>query len=77
MKINLAPWSDQNEISRFPRQIYFMHYGLWMNWWSYSSQLSALAVGALWLRSTLRPNAVSRPSRATSGPGAPRMSGAT
>ncbi len=55
MKINLAPWSDQNEIVDFPRQIYFMHYGLWMNWRSYSVQLSALALGALWLRSTLRP----------------------
>ena len=38
MKINLAPWSDQNEIFNSPRQIYLMHYGVWMNWWSYSVQ---------------------------------------
>jgi hypothetical protein len=56
MKINLAPWSqsDFEGLQNYPKQIYFMHYGLWMNWWSYSIQLIALILSAIWLHKTIR-----------------------
>lgn len=57
MKINLAPWpgGDYEHLFEFPKQVFFMHYGLWMNWWSYSFQLCAIVLSALWLRSTMLP----------------------
>ena len=55
MKINLAPWSpnDYEDLLVFPKQVLFMHYGLWMNWWSYLLQLFAIFLSILWLRKTL------------------------
>jgi hypothetical protein len=52
MKINLAPWlgHDQLGLLEFPKQIYFMHYGLWMSWTSYLIQFPALVISALILR---------------------------
>jgi hypothetical protein len=57
MKINLAPWtgSDYEHLFDFPKQVFFMHYGLWMNWWSYSLQLCVIVLSVLWLRSTMLP----------------------
>jgi hypothetical protein len=57
MKINLAPWtgSDYEHLLDFPKQVFFMHYGLWMNWWSYSLQLCVIVLSVLWLRSTMLP----------------------
>ena len=57
MKINLAPWvgNDSQGLQEFPKQIYFMHYGLWMSWWAYLLQLCALVISAVWLRSTMLP----------------------
>jgi hypothetical protein len=56
MKINLAPWpaSPFEGIQDYPKQIYFMHYGLWMSWWSYCIQLVALILSAMWLHRTMR-----------------------
>lgn len=52
MKLNLAPWlpPDYEGLLEFPKQVYFMHYGLWMNWWSYSFQFIVLILGVMWLR---------------------------
>lgn len=58
MKINLVPWpgGDNEYLFEFPKQLYLMHLGMWMNWWSYSLQLCAIALSALWLRSTMLRN---------------------
>ena len=57
MKINLAPWTgdDYANLYEFPKQVFFMHYGLWMNWWAYALQLCVIAVSAFWLRLTMPP----------------------
>ncbi len=49
MKINLAPWTgrDSEGLLEFPKQLLFMHYGLWMNWWSYLLQLAAIGLSLL------------------------------
>jgi len=41
MKLNLAPWTppDWAGLQDFPKEVYFMHYGLWMNWTFYLLQL--------------------------------------
>jgi len=56
MKINLAPWTGaaHENLDTFPKQIFFMHHGLWMNWWSYSSQLVLTGVCVLWMIKILR-----------------------
>jgi len=56
LRINAAPWPqpDTEGILLFPKQLYFMHLGLWMSWWSYSVQGVLLVLTALWLRRTLR-----------------------
>ena len=56
MKLNLAPWlsPDDVDILSYPKQIFFMHYGLWMNWWSYGVQFASLLLGVLWLRKTTK-----------------------
>jgi hypothetical protein len=55
MKLNLAPWSggDYEGLQDYPKQVYFMHYGLWMNWWSYCIQLIALVLSAISLHNTI------------------------
>jgi len=55
MKLNLAPWKqpDYDGLLEFPKQVYLMHYGLWMSWWAYLVQLSALALSIVWLRRTM------------------------
>jgi hypothetical protein len=51
MKLNMAPWlpPDKAGILDFPKQLHFMHYGLWMSWWSYSIQLAAIVLSSMWL----------------------------
>jgi hypothetical protein len=58
MKINLSPWtgSDTAGLLEFPKQMLFMHYGLWMNWTSYLVQLTILFFSAIWLSKTIKPN---------------------
>ena len=55
MKLNLAPWlsPDYEELLTFPKQVYFMHLGLWMSWWAYCLQLVVLILSAIWLRKTV------------------------
>ncbi|MFO1431417.1 MAG: hypothetical protein U1F76_14950 [Candidatus Competibacteraceae bacterium] len=55
MKLNLAPWTgdDYELLLEYPKQIYFMHVGMRMNWWSYSLQFIAVILSALWLRKTI------------------------
>lgn len=55
LKLNIAPWlgGDFDMLQEFPKQMYFMHYGLWMGWWAYFIQLVALTLSFLWLRTTI------------------------
>lgn len=55
MKLNLAPWSgdDHEGLQDFPKQVLFMHYGLWMGWWAYVIQLGTLVFSAIWLHKTV------------------------
>ena len=56
MMFNLTPWSssDYEGLQDYPKQLYFMHYGLWMSWRSYAIQLVALVFSTIWLRKTIR-----------------------
>ena len=55
IRLNYAPWpgSDGEYLQNFPKQLYFMHYGLWMSWLTYILQSIFLILSALWLRSTV------------------------
>lgn len=55
LQINIVPWlpPDYEGILTFPKQLYFMHYGLWMSWTSYLLQLPAVILSAVWLRRNL------------------------
>ena len=55
MKLIWVPWSSQDlqGLLKFPKQLYFMHYGLWMSWWSYSIQLVVLILSAVWLHNSV------------------------
>jgi hypothetical protein len=55
MRFNLSPWlaPDGAGLLLFPKQVYFMHYGLWMAWWPYLLQLAALVLSAIWLHKTV------------------------
>jgi hypothetical protein len=57
LPINIIRWSggDFDAIQSFPKQLYFMHYGLWMAWPGYVGQLIVVAVLGVWLRRALRP----------------------
>lgn len=49
MKLNWAKWSvqDYEGLNSFPKQIYFMHTGLWMSWASYVIQLPVVLLLAI------------------------------
>lgn len=49
MKFNLAPWTSADSLE-FPKQVYYMHYGLWMSWVSYMFQFPVLILSTIWLR---------------------------
>jgi hypothetical protein len=57
LKMNLAPWSPgiYDDLSVFPKQVLFMHYGLWMGWWAYLGQFAFVALCIGWLRRAVRP----------------------
>jgi hypothetical protein len=57
LKMNLAPWSPgiYDDLGAFPKQVLFMHYGLWMGWWAYLGQFAVVALCLGWLRRALRP----------------------
>jgi len=54
LPINIVSWQppDFDGLLDFPKQLYFMHYGLFMSWASYFIQLLALVLSALWLYSS-------------------------
>jgi hypothetical protein len=55
LRINYAPWlsSDTADMFVLPKQLYFMHIGSFMSWWSYFMQFIALIVSAILLQSTI------------------------
>ena len=55
MKINVAPWlsPDSEGLQDFPKQLYFMHYGLWMSWPTYLVQLPIIIISAFLLRNSI------------------------
>ena len=58
LKVTWVPWinldiTDIEGLYKFPKQLYAMHLGPWMNWWSYSMQLVALILSAIWLHNSL------------------------
>jgi len=58
MILNYEPWMppDGEGLQDFPKQLYFMHYGLWMSWITYLVQLAILVLSALVLRKTFFKN---------------------
>ena len=57
LKINLAPWTgdDMAGLLEFPKQMFFMHYGPWMSWFSYLVQFPVVILSGFLLKSLLRP----------------------
>jgi len=55
IRLNYAPWlpPDFAGLQEFPKQLYFMHYGVWMSWLTYCIQLIALIFSAIWLRKSV------------------------
>lgn len=51
MRINFEPWPqpDNAGLLEFPKQLFFMHYGLWMSSLTYGIQLILLVLGTLLL----------------------------
>lgn len=53
LKFNIAPWegNDYAELAEFPKQMFFLHYGPWMNWPAYLVQLPLILLAAyvLWI----------------------------
>jgi hypothetical protein len=56
LPINAIPWpaGDWELLGEFPKQFWFMHYGLWMGWPAYIGQVVLFAAAALWLWSSQR-----------------------
>jgi hypothetical protein len=63
LKFNIAPWvgNDAVGLEKFPKQMFFLHYGPWMSWPSYLVQFPFVIVGALLLWIVMRPTATSVP----------------
>ena len=57
LRINIAPWHGEmcDGLEVFPKQIYFMHFGLWMSSYAYAIYLSVGVVSMLWLWRTIGP----------------------
>lgn len=55
MKINVAPWlpPDGEGLQDFPKQFYFMHYGLWMSWLTYLVQLPIIIISTFLLKNSI------------------------
>jgi len=53
--INVSPWLSLDDASllEFPVQLYFMHYGLWMSWFSYFLQLPVVIISVVLLRNSI------------------------
>lgn len=58
-KINVEPWvgpADDN-LKSFPKQLYFMHYGLWMHWPAFAVQLILAGISTVLMTKSLRRSA--------------------
>lgn len=55
VRLNYAPWlgGDFDELESFPKQLYFMHLGLWMAWWPYLIQMFLLVISAFGLHKSI------------------------
>lgn len=53
LKFNIGPWegNDYADLTEFPKQMYFLHYGPWMGWPAYLAQLPLVLVAGylLWI----------------------------
>lgn len=56
LKLNVAPWRGDayGDLQDYPKQIFFMHYGLWMGWPAYLAQSVVLGATVVWMRYSLR-----------------------
>jgi hypothetical protein len=57
LKINFEPWvgpADDN-LKSFPKQLYFMHYGLWMSWPTFAVQLLLAGITIVLMKKSLEP----------------------
>ena len=52
LPINVAPWTggEKEGLYEFPKQLWFMNFGFWMNWTTFLSQAVLLTLTGLWLR---------------------------
>lgn len=57
LPLNLVPWVgyDYEGLQDFPKQLYFMHYGLWMGWWAFLLQFIAIVISLYFLKRAFRP----------------------
>lgn len=58
LKINWWTWPDTGTyvgLEEFPKQMYFLSYGFWMNWATFLIQLLIVVLSTVWLRKTMRP----------------------
>ncbi|WP_354078468.1 hypothetical protein [Bradyrhizobium sp. S3.5.5] len=57
LKFNIAPWegNDYADLTEFPKQMYFLHYGPWMGWPAYLVQLPLWLFAAYLLSIAMRP----------------------
>ena len=55
LKIIYTLWisSDSDDLLVFPKQLYFMHFGLWMSWSTYLIQFITIIISAILLRRTI------------------------
>lgn len=56
LPLNYETWdtSDYSNLLILPKQLYFMHYGLWMSWAGYVAQMAALLASGFWMWWVLR-----------------------
>jgi hypothetical protein len=56
LPLNLVPWpvGDGDGLQEFPKQLYFMHYGLWMGWPGYVIQSAMITVTAMFILKYLK-----------------------
>jgi hypothetical protein len=52
LPINVAPWTggETEGLYEFPKQLWFMNFGFWMNWTSFLAQAVLVTLAGLWLR---------------------------
>lgn len=63
LPLTFFPWKggDTDNLLMFPKQLYFMHYGLWMNWPAFAAQFLGLSLTLLVFWVTAPSGSGSRP----------------